>query len=217
MQRIFSIVAALALVVATGVASAQPVDVLVIFDETFDATPGTWLVTAQVIGNAGGTSGISGYAFDIVDIDVNDQAYQNDDAWTQDVNLGNAIFDGGVVPVGFGSPSQGIVGDSFYSVGSTQSLTDAFFAVGVSIVDQPAPPFLAPGQSIGVPAVLGIGNFPGTDFSNVEIGLYAPGDQPNEFLPAQDTNLSVDVVRIPEPASLALLGLGGLCLLARRR
>ncbi len=61
----------------------------------------------------------------------------------------------------------------------------------------------------------------GSDFQNltsdVTFRLYATSDATGGTVQFDDFVLNGDVVAIPEPASLALLGLGGLCMLGGRR
>ena len=191
MQRLTVRLAAVMLALFTaGVTRAEPVGVTV---NPIEIAPGTWEIWAQVASNPEGTSGIAGYAFDVVDIDINDAPYQAGNAWTQNPNLSTFNFNGGFEFVGFNSPAQSIVGDSFYSVGSSQNLNNAIFGIGVSPVSMPgaAPPDTQ--INLGVPVLLGVGNFPGTDFTRVEIGLYAPGNDPTAFLGSDDVEESIVV------------------------
>jgi hypothetical protein len=110
---------------------------------------------------------------------------------------------------------------------------DHILDVGAVVAGQAAPNVSnilissIPGYSVGVDhcwlAVFDLpynaaNDYPGgpVDYGMIDLGV-VPGDGGTLSTPAFLTNMTLETLPIPEPASLVLLGLGGLMLLNRRR
>ena len=194
-MRKFGIITAL---ICIGLASfaAEAATVTYTFNETVS---GTWEVYAEVTTGVAETAGLSAYS---VWVYTNPATV----SYAENALFDNTAFKGFLPP----NLSQGDVGGNF-NAGNYQS------AGGFALVDIGISPVTSGPVSLGVPALLGTLTTPG----GLGVGDLA-GTSAGLLNPANDGYLaSVDVVSvvnpIPEPVTLALLGLGGLLALARRR
>ena len=172
--------------------------------EFTETAPGTWDVTALVTG--ADTAGLSAYSIWVYSPPAGVSFAEN--------TLGtlSAAFQ----PIGFQSFVSGDVGGDFNAGNFQGSGAAAILGIGkVAVFVAPPAGVPLPPVDTGVPALLGTLTTPtglgAQDFAALSAGLLnAAGDG---FL--QDVTTSYEV--IPEPATMLLLGIGGLALIRRRR
>ena len=176
------------------------------FDETVS---GTWEVSVQVTADGNGdAAGLSAYGMWVYN--------------TAGVSYAeNTLYDPGsfkgfsppnLTTMYMNSPDPGDADDDF-NAGSFQNFgTYALLGVGKVVVSQGA-------VSLGVPALLGTLTTPAglgaADFGPDGAGLINVGN--TNFVPAGEITITHEVNVIPEPMTMAVLGLGGLAVLIRRR
>lgn len=199
-------IAAAGVLAAAGLAQAQE-KIEVTFDET---SPGTWDVLAEV--TTEGNSGISSYSVSVVNTPASEISYSQN-------NLSALSTEG----TGFGSANKGPVpvddpNATTYNAGSFQtSASDGFLNVGkepVHVEDLGG----GPAVDLGVPALFGTFTTPtGLGAENFEASGWALFNAAGDGFLSSSPEISTTVDPIPEPTSLALLGLGGVALFTRRR
>ena len=210
-NRLLAIAAAGVLATA-GLAQAQE-EVEITFNET---SPGTWDVLAEV--TTEGNRGLSSYDVTVAGTPATDISYAQNSLSTTKPSGAN---------VGFAAASKGAIGEEAtstrFNAGSFQNAPGSDDAPILDIgkepvqVDSLAPSVISP-VDLEVPALLGTFTTPegltAENFQATAPGLFnAAGDG---FYQGT-TNLTTTVNPIPEPTSLALLGLGGLALFTRRK
>ena len=182
--------------VCIGLASlaAQAATVTYTFNET---VAGSWDVYAEVTSGVAETAGMSAYSVWV---------YTTPAAVSYAENTLNDGFSGFLPP----NLTQGDVGGDF-NAGNFQA-SGGFALVGVGIS-----PVVSGAVNLGVPALLGTLTTPTglgiADLAGTSAGLLNPAN--DGFL--QTVAVESVVNPIPEPVTMALLALGGLLALVRRR
>ena len=210
MQRIF------ATVVMVGMLSAG-VSYGGNADYTLTPLGGTqWELSVVVSG--GDTSGLSAFNIDITGTNAEVSAT----TFNFEPRIKGLNADAGFAPSGFQTQLAGLIGEpataTLYNAAGSQPLdAGALFDVGINVIDIPNATIPNNDIFFGVPAVLGVVDSPIDFIANpsgigVDAGLYDDQRDPQGFLPTSDVSLTI----IPEPASMALLGLGSLCFFRRR-
>ena len=210
-NKLFAFAAAGVLATA-GLAQAQE-QIEVTFDET---SPGSWDVLAEVTSD--NNSGLSSYDVSVVGTPATDISYTQN---TLDTTKGDGSS------VGFAAASMGVIGDeatsTHFNAGSFQnpvgSTKAPVFDIGKApVMVESALPGVIESIDLDVPALLGTFTTP-EGLGEANFQATAPGlfNAAADGFYQGDTNLTTTVNPIPEPTSLALLGLGGVALLARRK
>ena len=176
--------------------AAQAATVTYTFNETVS---GSWDVYAEVTAGVAETAGMSAYS---VWVYTNPATV----SYAENTLFDNVGFKGFLPP----NLSQGDVGGNFNAGNFQSSGGFALTGVGVS-------PVVSGPVNLGVPALLGTLSTPAglgvADLAGTSAGLLNPAN--DGFLTSVDVASVVNP--IPEPVTLALLGIGGLALLIRRR
>ena len=183
-----------------------------------------WEVTAVVTGDTANTAGFAGYAFDIFAGDPTQMT------WTQDDGL--IGLDDNLLPFGFTSTGQGVCCDTgppgppFFAVGAVIPSSDGVVVPGIGL----SPVNIAgccgdvTDVNTDIPVVLGILTVDdGTILTSGDIeaiaSIYSMNPEPplsiEDFIPSDETPITIEVIPLPEPASLLLLTIPALLL--RRR
>lgn len=194
------------LVVGLMAVVAQAATVAYTFDET---ASGTWDVSVLVVG--ADTAGLATYALRILNQTEGDVSYV-------EVVLGT--LNGSFQPIGMQTPTSQQV-STFWNIGNSQQVVGRFIeGIGMTVVDEPGPlPGTTPHVLLAVPAVLGTLTTPAgltaADFANGGSALLTAAAE--GYIPEGGYTESIVVNPIPEPATMTLIGLGGLALIRRRR
>ena len=201
----FSIAVTTLICIGLFALAAQAAAVNYTFNET---AVGNWEVYVEVTG--ADTAGLSAYSL-----------WVNAGAGVSYAENTLGTVDGGFTPIGF-SPatlSSGFILGQF-NVGNFQTFTAPILGIGKIAVDEPgAIPGTTPHVQLGVPALLGTLTTPAglttlQDLFPGDAGLFNAAGDGYQTSPPDATH---EVNPIPEPVTLALLGLGGLAMLIRRR
>ena len=210
MLNLFKTLTALTLVLGLSVAAhAQVVEVT--FQET---TAGQWDVFAAVTGDTSTTAGISSYSLFVQGVDPADVSYaQNTFLDTITLNGAVGFLPGNLkaepVDVDFNAgnfQNAGPTANPVLNIGESPVFLASLLPANFTDIDLGVPALLG---TFSTDEGLGANNFRAGDF-----GLFnATGDG---FSPT-NPQVNTTVIPIPEPTSLALLALGGMTLLARRR
>jgi len=206
----FGIKSALSMVVALGVSIATAQAGMIQYDLT-ETAPGQWDLFATVSG--ADTAGLNGFSLTVFSETPSSITYNT---------LKNTSFDNVSYLAGFTVEATNVFATSTVMGASQSSATVLVLDVGKAAVNQ-GNSFGAPFGSpiiLGVPALLGTISTPqgltSNDFAfNGTLFTDSPTDG-NSVLSASATEINSTVTEIPEPASLALLAVGGL-MMARRR
>ena len=192
------------LVVGLMAVTAQAGAIHFSFDET---ASGTWEVSVEVTG--ADTSGLSAYGFWVY-IDPALVSYTENTLGT---------LDAGSLPIGFLSSTHvsGDVAGNFNAGNYQNSGAASIPGIGMVPVYQAPPPGIpTPPVDLGVPALLGTLSTPaGLGEADFDYDGAALLNAANDGYIAG--TITMEVNPIPEPATLALLAMGGLALLRRKR
>ena len=130
-------------------AVAEPSAVHFIYNNGFVGADFSTEIYVQVVGD---TAGLASFMIEVAGLDVNDPMVQDGTLWEQN-QLWTVVE--GFQPLGFVTLTQGLNGNSLYSVNSSQEMSGPIFGIGMSPISMTGafPP--ATQLDIGVPALLG--------------------------------------------------------------